>query len=61
MKDTITYTQIKSCIGSTKAVRETMKGLGLLRMHMTVTRKNTPEVRGMLNKVQHLVQTLEEK
>ena len=50
MNDTITYTQVKSYIGSTKAVRATLKGLGLLRMHMTVTRKDTPELRGMLDK-----------
>ncbi len=59
--DTITYTQVRSCIGSTKAVRATLKGLGLLRMHMTVTRQDTPELRGMLNKVQHLVRTEESK
>ena len=61
MSDTVTYTQVRSCIGSTKAVRNTLKGLGLLRMHMTVTRKDTPELRGMLNKVQHLVRTEESK
>ena len=33
--------------------------LGLLRMHMT--RKDTPELRGMLNKVQHLVRTEEKE
>lgn len=61
MNDTITYTQVKSYIGSTKAVRATLKGLGLLRMHMTVTRKDTPELRGMLDKVQHLVRIEEDK
>lgn len=61
MSDTITYTQVKSAIGSTRAVRATLKGLGLLRMHMTVTRKDTPQLRGMLYKVQHLVRTEEKK
>lgn len=60
-ENTITYTQVKSCIGSTQAIRATLKGLGLLRINMTVTRKDTPELRGMLNKVQHLVRTEENK
>ena len=59
MSDTITYTQVKSEIVSKQSIRATLKGLGLLRMQMTVTRKNTPELRGMLKKVQHLVRTEE--
>ena len=55
MKDTLTYTQVKSAIGSTKTVHATLTGLGLTNLYKTVTRKNTPELRGMLNKVQHLV------
>lgn len=55
MKDTITYTQIKSCIGSPKIIRKTMTGLGLTKMHKSITRQNTPELKGMLAKVQHLV------
>ena len=61
MSDTITYTQVKSEIGSKQSIRATLKGLGLLRMQMTVTRKNTPELRGMLKKVQHLVRTEEQE
>ena len=55
MKETITYTQIKSYIGSPEAIRATLIGLGLTKMYKTVTRKNTVELRGMLSKVQHLV------
>ncbi len=55
MAETITFTQVKSGIGSTKKVRATLTGLGLTRMHKTVTRKDTPEIRGMLGKVSHLV------
>lgn len=55
MSDTIKITQVKSEIGSTKKIRATLVGLGLTKMHKTVTRKDTPEIRGMLNKVQHLV------
>jgi large subunit ribosomal protein L30 len=55
MNETITYAQVKSYIGCPKSIRATLIGLGLTRMHKTVTRKNTPELRGMLAKVQHLV------
>lgn len=59
MADTITYTLVKSGIGSTKKIRATLTGLGLTRMQKTVTRKDTPEVRGMLAKVAHLVRVEE--
>ncbi|NLB08028.1 MAG: 50S ribosomal protein L30 [Desulfobulbaceae bacterium] len=55
MNETLTYTQVKSAIGSTQTIRATLTGLGLTKLYKTVTRKNTPELRGMLNKVQHLV------
>ena len=55
MSDTITFTQTKSGIGYTKKIRATLIGLGLTKMNKTVTRKDTPEIRGMLNKVNHLV------
>ena len=55
MADTITFTQVKSGIGSTKKIRATLTGLGLTKMQKTVTRKDTPEIRGMLTKVGHLV------
>lgn len=59
MSETIKITQVKSEIGSTKKIRATLVGLGLTKMHKTVTRKDTPEIRGMLNKVQHLVRVEE--
>ncbi len=55
MSDTITITQIRSGIGSTKKIRATLVGLGLTKMYKTITRKDTPEIRGMIAKVQHLV------
>lgn len=55
MNETITFTQVKSGIGSPESIRATLVGLGLTKMYKTVTRKNTPELRGMLHKVQHLV------
>jgi len=59
MAETITFTQVKSGIGSTQKIRATLTGLGLTKMQKTVTRKNTPEIRGMLAKVQHLVRVEE--
>lgn len=60
MSETITYTLTKSMIGSTEKVRATLIGLGLTKLQKTVTRKDTPEIRGMLRKVHHLV-TIEEE
>ena len=52
---TITITQIGSPIGRPKAQRQTLVGLGLNKMHRSRTLEDTPAVRGMINKVQHLV------
>ena len=57
----MTVTQVKSGIGSTMKIRATLTGLGLTKMQKTVTRKNTPEIRGMIRKVQHLVRVEEEQ
>ncbi|OGR18476.1 MAG: 50S ribosomal protein L30 [Desulfobacterales bacterium GWB2_56_26] len=55
MSETVTVTLVKSGIGSTKRVNATLIGLGLTKMNKTVTRKDTPELRGMIRKVSHLV------
>jgi len=55
MAGTITFTLVKSGIGSTKKIGATLTGLGLTKMNKTITRKDTPEMRGMLRKVAHLV------
>ncbi|MFP6710362.1 MAG: 50S ribosomal protein L30 [Rhodospirillales bacterium] len=52
---TVTITQIGSPIGRRKDQRQTLVGLGLNKMHRTRTLEDTPSVRGMINKVQHLV------
>ncbi|PTB83494.1 50S ribosomal protein L30 [Sulfurovum lithotrophicum] len=59
MSDTVTITLVKSGIGSTKKVRATLVGLGLTKVYKTITRKDTPEIRGMIAKVQHLVRVEE--
>jgi len=55
MAETITFTLIKSGIGSSEKIRATLTGLGLTKMNKTITRKDTPEIRGMLRKVSHLI------
>ncbi len=54
-KGTVSVTQIGSPIGRQKYQRETLKGLGLNKMHKTRELEDTPSVRGMINKVKHLV------
>lgn len=51
----IKVTQIKSGIGCNPKQKATLKGLGFRKLNHTVTLKDTPEVRGMINKVSHLV------
>jgi large subunit ribosomal protein L30 len=52
---TIKVKQIGSVIGCTDDQRATVRGLGLRRMHQVVERADTPAIRGMVNKVPHLV------
>ena len=52
---TITYTQIGSPIRRDKTQRATLIGLGLNKMHRTVTCEATPEVMGQVRKVAHLL------
>ena len=59
MAGTLKVTLRKSEIGSTRKIRATLVGLGLTKREKTVIRKDTPEIRGMLRKVDHLV-TVEE-
>ncbi len=55
MANTIKVTLVKSGIGRDKKIRETLRGLGLTRLNKTVTLKNTPAIRGMVNKVSFMV------
>jgi large subunit ribosomal protein L30 len=60
-KKTIKVTQTGSPIGRTVDQRDTLKGLGLNKRHRSSVLEDTPSVRGMINKVQHLVRIDEEK
>ena len=57
---TVTVTQIGSPIGRKAYQRATLIGLGLNKMHRTRTLEDTPSVRGMINKVSHLVKIVDE-
>ena len=57
---TITVEQTGSPIRRPKDQRATLIGLGLNKMHRRRTLKDTPEVRGMIAKVSHLVRIVEE-
>jgi large subunit ribosomal protein L30 len=61
MAKTIVVKQIGSPIRRPAIQRETLKGLGLNKMHRTRELEDTPAVRGMVNSIPHLVQIIEEK
>lgn len=56
---TITVTQIGSPIGRRADQEATLVGLGLNKRHRTSVLEDTPSVRGMINKVAHLVEVKE--
>ena len=58
-KATVKVTQIGSPIGRPPDQRATLAGLGLNKMHRTRELEDTPAVRGMINKVSHLVRVEE--
>ncbi len=51
----IRVTLVRSSIGDTKDQKATVKALGLRRLHQTIEHKDTPALRGMLNKIIHLI------
>lgn len=54
-KNTVSVTLVKSFFGRLPAHRATITGLGLKRINHTVELLDTPEVRGMINKVSYLL------
>lgn len=55
MGDRIKVTLVKSGIGRSKKIRDTLRGLGLTKLNKTVELKNTAAIRGMIEKVAFLV------
>jgi large subunit ribosomal protein L30 len=52
-------TQVRSGIGSKRNQRETLRTLGLKRIHDVVVKEDRPEIRGMIHTVTHLVRVEE--
>ena len=61
MAKTIVVKQVGSPIRRPAIQRQTLVGLGLNKMHRVRELEDTPAVRGMINKIPHLVEILEEK
>ena len=61
MNKTILIKQVGSPIRRPSDQRATLIGLGLNKMNKTRELKDTPEIRGMINKIKHLVEVIESK
>jgi large subunit ribosomal protein L30 len=59
-RKTLRITQVRSTIGFNRKQGNVVRSLGLRRIRHTVEHMDTPEVRGMIQKVRHLV-PVEEK
>lgn len=55
MANKLEITLTRSVIGRPQDQRETVKSLGLRKLHQTVEQQDNPAIRGMINKVAHLV------
>jgi large subunit ribosomal protein L30 len=58
---TVTVRQIKSANRKPEIQAQTLRGLGLGKLHRMRTLEDTPSVRGMIRAVQHLVEIVEDK
>ena len=61
MAKTIVVKQIGSPIRRPAKQRQTLIGLGLNKMHKTRELEDTPSVRGMVNKISHMVEIIDER
>ena len=50
---------VRSDIGCTRQMRQTVRGLGFRRLQQVVEREDSPAVRGMVDKVRHLVEVVD--
>ncbi len=57
--NTLKIRWVRSSIGCPEHMRQTVRGLGFRRLNQVVERENTPAIRGMIQKVRHLVEVLE--
>ena len=57
-KKTLTVKLVRSVAGTRESHRATVRGLGLRKLNSVSELKDTPEVRGMINKISYLVKVL---
>jgi len=55
IKETIKITLVKSVIGTKKTHKATIYGLGLRKLNSSSELVNTPEIRGMIKKINYLI------
>lgn len=55
MQNKLEITLTRSLIGRPKDQKETVKALGLRKVNQTVVKEDNPAIRGMINKVSHLI------
>lgn len=56
----LSITLKRSTIGHPQKMRVLLKGLGLKKIHQTVSRPDTPQVRGLIYKVRHFLDVVEQ-
>ena len=61
VKSALAITLTRSPIGRSYLQKRIVRGLGLRRLHQTVIREDTPQIRGMVKKIPHLVVVQESK
>jgi len=52
-------TLVKSAIGRPEDQKRTVRALGLNKLNSVVTKSDTPDIRGQVNKLRHLVEVIE--
>ena len=57
---TIKIKQVKSAIKRPADQKATIKALGFLRLNQVIEKEVTPQIMGMVNKVKHLIQVVEQ-
>ena len=60
-KTKVSITQVKSTISQTSRQKKTITALGLGKINKSVEKLKTPQIRGMINKVNHLIEVKEVK
>ena len=61
MAKKLRITYVKSAIGYSKRQKGTIEALGFQKLYQTVSHDDTPVIRGMINRVSHLVEVEEEE